>query len=98
MTQSRAAIPGSRMSDIFHFARSYPFPMNRNSSADGAQASSSGLWGGGRGGGESTIMSNGLGITAVAATTLLATIVVHGGDYSAIAQADQSAQSVQGSA
>ena len=45
--------------------------------------------------GESTIMSNGLGITAVAATTLLATIVVHGGDYSAIAQADQSARSVE---
>src|SRR5262245_11821825 len=43
-------------------------------------------------------MSNGLGITAVAATTLLATSVVHGGDYSAIAQADQSARSVQGSA
>lgn len=40
-------------------------------------------------------MSNGLGITAVAATTLLATSVVHGGDYSAIAQADQSARSVQ---
>jgi len=45
--------------------------------------------------GESTIMSNGLGITAVAATTLLATSVVHGGDYSAIAQADQSARSVE---
>src|SRR5262245_59761307 len=46
---------------------------------------------------ESTIMSNGLGITAVAAITLLATVtsVVHGGDYSAIAQADQSARSVQ---
>jgi hypothetical protein len=42
-------------------------------------------------------MSNGLGITAVAATTLLATVtsVVHGSDYSAIAQADQSARSVQ---
>jgi hypothetical protein len=42
-------------------------------------------------------MSNGLGITAVSATTLLAaaTNVVHGGDYSAIAQADQSARSVQ---
>src|SRR5262245_28329213 len=47
--------------------------------------------------GESTIMSNGLGITAVAATTLLAaaTSVVQGGDYSATAQADQSARSVQ---
>jgi sporulation protein YlmC with PRC-barrel domain len=42
-------------------------------------------------------MSNGLGIAAVAATTLLATVtsVVQGGDYSAIAQADQSARSVQ---
>jgi sporulation protein YlmC with PRC-barrel domain len=46
-------------------------------------------------------MSNGLGITAVAATTLLAaatSVVVHGGDYSAVAQADQSARSVQPSA
>jgi hypothetical protein len=44
-----------------------------------------------------TIMNNGLGIRAVAATTLLAaaTSVVHGGDYSAIAQADQSVRSVQ---
>ena len=43
-------------------------------------------------------MSNGLGITAVAATTLIAAAVsgVDGGDYSAIAQADQSARSVRG--
>src|SRR5262249_29321854 len=42
-------------------------------------------------------MSNGLGITAVAATTLLvaATSGVRGGDYSATAQADRSARSVQ---
>jgi hypothetical protein len=42
-------------------------------------------------------MRNGLGITAVAATTLLAAAasVVQSGDYSAIAQADQSARSVQ---
>jgi sporulation protein YlmC with PRC-barrel domain len=42
-------------------------------------------------------MSNSLGITAVAATTLLAAAmsVVQGGDYSAIAQTDQSARSVQ---
>ena len=43
-------------------------------------------------------MSNGLGITAVAATMLIAAATgsVHGGDYSAIAQADQSARSVRG--
>ena len=43
-------------------------------------------------------MSNGLGITAVAATTLIAaaTSGVRGGDYSATAQADQSARSVRG--
>jgi hypothetical protein len=42
-------------------------------------------------------MSNSLGITAVAATTLLAAAmsVVQGGDYSAITQTDQSARSVQ---
>jgi hypothetical protein len=45
--------------------------------------------------GESAIMSNGLGITAVAAMLAAATSVVHGGDYSAIAQADQSARLVQ---
>src|SRR5262245_479974 len=45
--------------------------------------------------GESTIMSNGLGITAVAALLAAATSVVHGGDYSAIAQGEQSARSVQ---
>jgi hypothetical protein len=47
---------------------------------------------------ENTIMRIGLGITAVAATTLIAaaTSVVHGDDYSAVAQADQSAQSVGG--
>jgi len=45
-------------------------------------------------------MSNGLGITAIAATALIAaaTSGVRGGDYSATAQADQSARSVQGSA
>ena len=45
-------------------------------------------------------MRIGLGITAVAATTLLAaaTSVVHGGDYPSVAQADQSAQSVRGGA
>ena len=43
-------------------------------------------------------MSIGLVIAAVAATTLIAaaTSGVHGGDYSAIAQADQSARSTQG--
>ena len=40
-------------------------------------------------------MSNGLGITAVAALLAAATSVVHGGDYSAIAQGEQSARSVQ---
>lgn len=43
-------------------------------------------------------MSNILGITAVAATISMAAATggVHGGDYSAIAQADQSARSVRG--
>lgn len=43
-------------------------------------------------------MSNILGITAVAATISIAAATggVHGGDYSAIAQADQSARSVRG--
>jgi hypothetical protein len=70
--------------------------MDLNSSAHAAQASSLKSWVSVRGG-ESTIMSNDLGITAVAATTLLAaaTSVIHGGDYSAIAQADHSARSVQ---
>jgi hypothetical protein len=42
-------------------------------------------------------MSNGLGIAAIAATALIAaaTSGVRGGDYSATAQADQSARSVQ---
>ena len=70
--------------------------MDQNSFAHATQASSLRFWVGVRGG-ESPIMSNSLGITAVAATTLLAaaTSVVHGGDYSAIGREDQSARSVQ---
>ena len=79
-----------------HFARSYPCPIDQNSCAHAAQAFSLDYGVGVRG--ESTIMSNGLGITAVAATTLIAaaTSGVHAGDYSTIAQVDQSARSVRG--
>jgi hypothetical protein len=47
---------------------------------------------------ENTIMIIGLGITAVATTTLIVAVTsgVYGGDYPAITQADRSARSVQG--
>src|SRR5262245_38426737 len=80
-----------------HFARSYPCPMDQNWCAQRRRHSALRSWLACMG--ESTIMSNGLRITLVAATTLLAaaTSVVHAGDYSAIAQAGPSARSVQGS-
>src|SRR6476659_9200664 len=72
-----------------YVARSYPDPWIRTRAPCGEVFSCVG---------ESTIMSNILGITAVAATISIAAATggVHGGDYSAIAQADQSARSVRG--